>query len=105
MLSTERNLYSTSAMISVRRAEIGRRLGNRDSGHGHQPKKPLRCAQRAAYAERSLLNVTPAQLDAYFERTKQGFNVKPRIKRMVSFAQMNLAESPYVGKDRSHRSA
>ena len=29
---------------------------------------------------------------------KQGFQVKPRIRRMVSFAQMNLAESPYIGK-------
>jgi len=61
-------------------------------------RKALRLAQRAAYSERSLLNVTPSLLDSYFEKTKQGFHVKPRIKRLVSFAQMNLAEAPYVGK-------
>jgi chemotaxis protein methyltransferase CheR len=38
------------------------------------------------------------QIDAYFTPVKQGFQVKPRIQRMISFAQMNLAEAPYVGK-------
>lgn len=61
-------------------------------------RKALGCAHRATYSERSLLNVTPSLLDLYFERAKRGFHVKPRIKKMVSFAQMNLAESPYVGK-------
>ena len=39
-----------------------------------------------------------ARVDAYFTSTKHGFHVRPRIRRMVSFAQMNLAESVYVGK-------
>jgi chemotaxis protein methyltransferase CheR len=61
-------------------------------------RRALRCAQSATYSERSVLNVTPSQMGLYFDRTKQGFQVKQRIRRMVSFAQMNLAESPYVGK-------
>ena len=54
--------------------------------------------ERGIYSKRSLLNMTPALVDSYFARTKQGFQVKPRIRRMISFAQMNLAELAYVGK-------
>jgi chemotaxis methyl-accepting protein methylase len=42
--------------------------------------------------------VSLRQVEAYFTPTKHGFQVKPRIRRMVSFAQMNLIESVYVGK-------
>jgi chemotaxis protein methyltransferase CheR len=61
-------------------------------------RRALRHAERGIYSRRSLLNVPLGQIDAYFTPVKQGFQVKPRIQRMISFAQMNLAEAAYVGK-------
>jgi chemotaxis protein methyltransferase CheR len=61
-------------------------------------RRALRHAERGAYAKRSLQDVSLRQVETYFTATKHGFQVKPRIRRMVSFAQMNLIESVYVGK-------
>lgn len=61
-------------------------------------RRALRYAERGMYSKRSLMNMTLGQIDANFTRTKHGFQVKPRIRRMISFAQMNLAESVYVVK-------
>jgi chemotaxis protein methyltransferase CheR len=61
-------------------------------------RRALRHAERGIYSKRSLQDEPEARVDAYFTATKHGFHVRPRIRRMVSFAQMNLAESVYVGK-------
>ena len=61
-------------------------------------RRALRHAERGAYSRRSLRDVSLHQVETYFTATKHGFQVKPRIRRMISFAQMNLAESVYVGK-------
>jgi chemotaxis protein methyltransferase CheR len=61
-------------------------------------RRALRHAERGAYAKRSLENMTPARLENYFTPAKHGFQVKPRIRRMISFVHMNLVESVYVGK-------
>jgi chemotaxis protein methyltransferase CheR len=61
-------------------------------------RRALRHAERGAYAKRSLQDVSLRQVETYFTATKQGFQVRPRIRKMVSFAQMNLVESVYVGK-------
>ncbi|MGD1211671.1 MAG: protein-glutamate O-methyltransferase CheR [Candidatus Acidiferrales bacterium] len=61
-------------------------------------RRALRHAERGVYSKRSLQDVRPAQVEAYFTATKHGFQVRPRIRRMISFAQMNLVESVYVGK-------
>jgi chemotaxis protein methyltransferase CheR len=61
-------------------------------------RRALRQAERGVYSKRSLQGVSPGQAQTYFSATKQGFQVKPRIRRMISFAQMNLVESVYVGK-------
>ncbi|MGD0955519.1 MAG: protein-glutamate O-methyltransferase CheR [Candidatus Acidiferrales bacterium] len=61
-------------------------------------RRALRHAERGAYSKRSLQDVPPAQVETYFTATKHGFQVRPRIRRMISFAQMNLVESVYVGK-------
>src|ERR1700727_2308190 len=53
---------------------------------------------RGADSRPRLDEAPPARLDNYFEATKHGYQVKPRIRRMISFAQMNLADSVYVGK-------
>src|SRR5277367_636064 len=61
-------------------------------------RRALRHAERGSYSKRSLDSVPPARLENYFESAKHGYQVRPRIRRMISFAQMNLAESVYVGK-------
>lgn len=61
-------------------------------------RRALRHAERGGYSKRSLQDVSLRQVETYFTATKQGFQVRPRIRKMVSFAQMNLVESVYVGK-------
>jgi len=61
-------------------------------------RRALRHAERGVYSKRSLQNVSLGQVDTHFTNIKSGFQVKPRIRRMISFAQMNLVESVYVGK-------
>jgi chemotaxis protein methyltransferase CheR len=61
-------------------------------------RRALRHAERGVYSKRSLQEVSLGQVETYFTATKHGFQVKPRIRRMISFAQMNLVESVYVGK-------
>ena len=61
-------------------------------------RRALRHAERGVYSRRSLQGVPPAQVETYFAAAKHGFHVKPRVRRMISFAQMNLVESVYVGK-------
>jgi chemotaxis protein methyltransferase CheR len=58
----------------------------------------LKRAERGAYSGRSLAGVNPRQLEAHFTATKEGHQVKPRLKKMVTFAQMNLAAAVYVGR-------
>jgi chemotaxis protein methyltransferase CheR len=61
-------------------------------------RRALRHAERGQYSKRALQTLSPSQAENYFSATKHGFQVKPRIRRIVSFAQMNLVESVYVGK-------
>jgi len=61
-------------------------------------RRALRHAERGVYSRRGLQDVSLGQVEAYFTPVKHGFQVKPRIRRMISFAQMNLAESVYTGK-------
>ncbi|MGB0034605.1 MAG: protein-glutamate O-methyltransferase CheR [Candidatus Acidiferrales bacterium] len=61
-------------------------------------RRALRHAERGVYSRRSLQDVSLGQLVTYFTATKHGFLVRPRIRKMISFAQMNLVESVYVGK-------
>jgi chemotaxis protein methyltransferase CheR len=61
-------------------------------------RRALRHAERGQYAKRSVQHLEPRHIDAHFESTKLGYQVRPRTRKMVSFAQMNLAEAPYMGK-------
>ena len=61
-------------------------------------RRALRHAERGAYSKRSLGEVSLHQVDSYFSPNKHGYLVKPRIRRMISFAQMNMVDSFYVGK-------
>src|SRR6202044_1598409 len=60
--------------------------------------RALRHAERGIYAKRSLQEISIGQVEAHFSETKQGYQVKPRTRKMISFVQMNLAEPVYFGK-------
>ena len=61
-------------------------------------RRALRHADKGAYSKRNLSDLSQPRLDAHFTAAKHGFHVRPRTRRMISFAQMNLAEPVYVGK-------
>jgi chemotaxis protein methyltransferase CheR len=58
----------------------------------------LKHAERGVYAGRSIASVNEKQLANHFSKVHGGHQVKNRIRKMVSFAQMNLASSVYVGR-------
>jgi len=58
----------------------------------------LKHAERATYQGRSIASVSEKQLAAHFVEASGGYQVRPRLRKMVSFAQMNLAAAVYVGR-------
>ena len=61
-------------------------------------RQALKHAERGIYSGRSLSSVNEKQLSAHFSAVEGGHQVKSRIRKMVSFVQMNLASPVYVGK-------
>src|ERR1700704_4719778 len=61
-------------------------------------RQALKHAERGVYSGRCIASVTPAQLASHFAPVEGGHQVKPRLKKMVTFAQMNLASAVYVGR-------
>jgi len=58
----------------------------------------LKHAERGIYAGRSVASVGKKQLATYFTRVADGYQVKPRLRKMVTFTQMNLASAVYIGR-------
>jgi len=58
----------------------------------------LKFAERGLYPRRSLEGMSPKRIDAHFTHKDDQYQVKPRIRKMVTFAPMNLARSVYVGR-------
>jgi chemotaxis protein methyltransferase CheR len=58
----------------------------------------LKHAERGIYAGRSISGVKEAQLTAHFSALPSGHQVKPRLRKMISFTQMNLTSPVYLGK-------
>lgn len=58
----------------------------------------LRIAERGVFSRRSLLNLTPRQLAAYFTQEGEKYAVRQRVKQMVKFAPLNLAQAVYMGR-------
>jgi chemotaxis protein methyltransferase CheR len=60
----------------------------------------LRFAERGVYSRRSLSTLTPQQLEMHFTALPNHdlFQVRPRTRRLVRFAPMNLAQAVYSGK-------
>jgi chemotaxis protein methyltransferase CheR len=61
-------------------------------------KLALKNAEKGIYSGRSLGSVNEKQLAAHFTNVENKFHVKPRLKKMISFAPMNLAAPVYVGR-------
>ncbi len=61
-------------------------------------RKALDFAEAGLYPRRELLGLTPDQVDAYFIKVGDEYKVKPKIRNMVTFAPMNLAQVVYMGK-------
>jgi chemotaxis protein methyltransferase CheR len=61
-------------------------------------KLALKIAEKGIYSGRSLGSVSEKQLSAHFVKVENKYHVKPRLKKMISFAPMNLASPVYVGR-------
>lgn len=55
-------------------------------------------AEHGIYGAREIEALTPRHREQYFSRTNGHYVVKPRIRNMVTFAPMNLAQVVYMGK-------
>ena len=58
----------------------------------------LVAADRGVYSGRSIASVSERQQATHFQPVEGGRQVRPRLRKMVNFVQMNLANSVYVGK-------
>src|SRR5258708_35382046 len=58
----------------------------------------LKHAERGIYKGRSIASVSERQLANECTEVSGGHQVKPRLRKMVSFAQINLASAVYVGR-------
>ena len=61
-------------------------------------RQALAHAERGVYDAREVEAVNPRQRDLYFARSNGDYTVKPRIRNMITFAPMNLAQVVYMGK-------
>jgi chemotaxis protein methyltransferase CheR len=61
-------------------------------------RQALKHAERGTYAGRSIGSVSEKQLTDHFTKVEGGHQVKNRIRKLVSFAQLNLASPVYVGR-------
>lgn len=58
----------------------------------------LKHAERGLYTGRGVNGLSEKQLATYFAATGSGQQVKSRLRKMITFAQMNLAAAVYVGR-------
>ena len=58
----------------------------------------MKHAEHGVYSGRSLGSVSEQQLATHFTKSNGGHQVKPRLRKLVTFAQMNLASAVYVGR-------
>jgi chemotaxis protein methyltransferase CheR len=61
-------------------------------------RQALKHAERGVYTGRSISGATEKQLAAHFSKVTGGHQVKARLRKMVTFAQMNLAAPVYMGR-------
>ncbi|HVH89364.1 MAG TPA: protein-glutamate O-methyltransferase CheR [Terriglobales bacterium] len=62
-------------------------------------RRALQVAENGRYSSRDLAALSPAQLEAYFTAAgTDEYQVKPKLRNMITFAQMNLAQMVYMGR-------
>ncbi len=61
-------------------------------------RQALKQAETAIYSGRGLTNLSEKQLAAHFTPANGGYQVRPRLRKMVRFAQMNLTQAVYMGR-------
>jgi chemotaxis protein methyltransferase CheR len=61
-------------------------------------KQALQYAERGVYPRRVLENLQGHQIENSFTKVGEQFAVKPKLKHMVTFAPMNLAQATYLGR-------
>ena len=61
-------------------------------------RQALKHAERGIYSGRSIARVSEKQLADHFSPASHGQQVKSRLRKMVTFVQMNLASPVYVGR-------
>jgi chemotaxis protein methyltransferase CheR len=61
-------------------------------------RQALQHAERGIYPKRELESLSSGQIEDYFTRVGDQYMVRPRIRNLVSFVQMNLAQSVYMGR-------
>src|SRR5512146_51509 len=61
-------------------------------------KQALTMAERGVYSPRVLENLSPRQIETYFQKIGDQYMVRPKLRSLVSFAPMNLAQAVYVGR-------
>jgi chemotaxis protein methyltransferase CheR len=61
-------------------------------------RQALKHAETGIYSGRSLASVSAKQLSTHFTALDSKYQVKPRLRKMISFAPMNLASPVYVGR-------
>lgn len=61
-------------------------------------RQALAHAERGIYPRRELESLSRPQIDNYFTPVGDQYMVRPRIRNLVSFVQMNLAQAVYMGR-------
>jgi chemotaxis protein methyltransferase CheR len=61
-------------------------------------REALEIADRGTYSARQMEPVAPRRRELYFSEAGERFAVNPRLRQMVTFAPMNLAQVVYMGK-------
>jgi chemotaxis protein methyltransferase CheR len=61
-------------------------------------RKALQHAERGVYSSRSLGELAPKQVESFFAKVGDQFMVKPRLRNLLTYTQMNLVDSTYMGK-------
>src|SRR5260370_8329703 len=61
-------------------------------------RQALKQAERGIYKRRSIDSVSEKQLANHFSEVSGGHQVKPRVRKVVSFAQRNLASAVHIGR-------
>src|SRR3989442_3070233 len=77
-------MFANAWNIEILATEVGRRA--------------LKQAETATYSGRGLTNLSEKQLAAHFAPANGGYQVRPRLRKMVTFAQMNPTQAVYIGR-------